>query len=459
MVLDQVFERFAAGSPVSVMVRGTLEYALAPQALDALFERTAARQYTKELLFSSVVDLMSLVVCKIRPAVHAAYQALADRLPVSLTAVYDKLARMEPAVSAALVRETAQRLAPLVGGRGEREAWLPGYRVKVLDGNYLARTQHRLKELRGTRAAALPGMSVVVLDPQALLAVDYFPCASGHAPERSLLGQVLATARPGEVWLGDRNFCTTDFLAGLRQRGAHFLVRQHRATVTWEALTPLRRRGRTDGGAVFEQPVRLTNVAGEPVVRRVVVRLDRPARGGDTELWLLADLAEGAAGGVRLAEVYRKRWTIAGLFQDLTQTLACEVETLGYPKAALFAFAVALVASNVLAVVKAALRAAHGAEKVEAEVSGYYVAEEVSGTYRGLMVAIPAEHWAPFRDAPLPQLAALLRRLAAGVRLAAFRKHPRGPKKPAPKRPSCGRYKHVATAKLLAQRKAKKKSP
>ena len=62
MVLDEIFERFVQQSPVTVMVRAALEHALAPQVIDALFERTAERQYTRTLLFSSVVDLMGTVV-------------------------------------------------------------------------------------------------------------------------------------------------------------------------------------------------------------------------------------------------------------------------------------------------------------------------------------------------------------------------------------------------------------
>ena len=57
----------------------------------------------------------------------------------------------------------------------------------------------------------------------------------------------------------------------------------------------------------------------------------------------------------KVAFLYRKRWTIEEAFQTLTEVLRCEVETLGYPKAALFAFATAVLAYNTYAVVKAAL--------------------------------------------------------------------------------------------------------
>src|SRR4051812_43026594 len=112
MLCDEVFEQFAREAPVCVMVRATLENALNPRALDQLFEDTAQRQYTRTLLFSSVVDLMSTVVCRIRPSINAAYQKQAPLLGVTRKAVYDKLDRLEPAIAAALVRHTAAALGP-----------------------------------------------------------------------------------------------------------------------------------------------------------------------------------------------------------------------------------------------------------------------------------------------------------------------------------------------------------
>jgi hypothetical protein len=55
------------------MSQAILEHALCPRELDQLFERQADKQYTRELLFSSVVDLMSLVVTCTYSSVRAAY--------------------------------------------------------------------------------------------------------------------------------------------------------------------------------------------------------------------------------------------------------------------------------------------------------------------------------------------------------------------------------------------------
>src|SRR3954466_4967868 len=284
MVLDDIFERFARQSPVTVMARAALEHALSPQAIDALFDRTAERQYTRTLLFSSVVDLMGTVVAKIQPAVNSAYRAKAEALGVSLRAVYDKLERLEPGLSAELVRHTARTLDPVITAMGGgRSAWLPGYHLKILDGNHLAGTEHRLKELRTVGAGALPGKALVVLDPQAMLVTDVFPCEDGHAQERSLLDQVLETIRSGEVWIADRNFCTTGFVFGIARRGGHFVIRQHQATLHIELIGERRACGRSETGAVFEQEARLSDEDGEVMrVRRITVELDTPTRDGET---------------------------------------------------------------------------------------------------------------------------------------------------------------------------------
>src|SRR5436305_6127501 len=114
MLLGKVFERFASGSPLTVMLRGTLEYALRPELLDHLFAATATRQCTHKLLFSTLVDVTALVVCRIHRSHHAAYQAGPATVGASLRALYDNLDHTHPPVPAAPVRHAAERLIPVV---------------------------------------------------------------------------------------------------------------------------------------------------------------------------------------------------------------------------------------------------------------------------------------------------------------------------------------------------------
>src|SRR3954467_1833866 len=245
MILSDVFERFAQDAPLSVMAQAIMENALNPSVLDQLFEDVAEKQFTHKLLFSTIVDLMSVVVCRIRPSIHAAFQARAETVGATIDAVYDKLDGTETAVSAALVQTVAARLVPVVEAMGGGRAdWLPGYRVRLLDGNHLPGTEHRLKELRTTRVGALPGHALVVLDPRLMLATDVVLCEGGHAQERSLLDQILALVAAKDLWIADRNFCTTNFLFGIAGRGGSFAIRQHAATLHWTCVGKRRARGR-----------------------------------------------------------------------------------------------------------------------------------------------------------------------------------------------------------------------
>lgn len=455
MILSDVFERFARDCPLPVMAQGVLENALSPWVVDQLFEDVAERQYTRKLLFSSIVDLMGLVVCRIRPAIAAAYQARAEVIEASLKAVYDKIDRTEPGLSAALVRMVAARLAPVIEQmKGTRPELLPGYHVKILDGNHLAGTEHRLKELRTMRAGALPGQALVVLDPRLMLAIDVILCEDGHAQERSLSDQILGVVRPHDLWIADRNFCTTGLLFGIANRTASFVVRQHASTLHWEFVGGRRACGRVDTGRVFEQTVRATGEAGEVLIlRRITVLLDRPTRDGEMEIHLLTNVPARDARAKAVADLYRERWLIETAFAELEATLDGEIDTLGYPKAALLAFCVALVSYNVLSTVKAALRAAHGAEAVVEGISGYYLADEVRMSYRGMMRAIPKDEWVEFQEMSPKELAEVLVGWARTVPLSEYRTSHRGPKKPKPAKVSGAKIKHVATAKILKARK------
>ena len=300
----------------------------------------------------------------------------------------------------------------------------------------------------------MPGQSLVVLDPELRLVVDVIPCEDGHAQERSLTGAILASVRPGDLWIADRNFCTTQLLYGIAGRGASFIIRQHARNLHWEFVGKRRGRGRVETGRVFEQTIRTTDDAGGILfLRRVTLVLDKPTRGGDAEIHVLTDLPRKVAGARAIAELYRKRWTIETAFQELEGTLQSEINTMGYPKAALFAFCVALVAYNIMSTVKAALRSVHGAAVIDSEFSTYDLAEEVAATHRGMMIAIPEDEWVAFQGMSPRELSPLLKRFAAAVRLSEYRKQPRGPKKPRPKRTSGAKHRHVSTAKLLMRRR------
>jgi IS4 transposase len=459
-MLGIVFERFVEKSPISVMVRGTLERVLGAEQLNLWYERTAQKQYTRDLMFSTVYDLMSQVVFRIKPSINAAYLHQEADVGTSIVSVYNKLNGLETHTAAELVRYSARELTPLIEQvGGERKPWLRGYRVKIIDGNCIEATDHRLKALRDVAAGALPGKALVVYEPAQGFVTDVFPCEDGHAQERSMFGDVLKTVEADDLWIEDRNFCTREFLCEIDNRGAGFIVRQH-AGLPYEIVTSLRPAGRVETGRVAEQRVRVQDAQGNwHVFRRLRIKLDEATRDGDKLLYILTNVPRQKASTKRVARLYRKRWTLETAFQHLEAYFHSEINTLGYPKAALFGFCLALVAYNVVAVVLAALRGVHGENTVDEEVSLYYVANEIAETSKGMMIAIPEPEWLVFRTMSASEMAATLLDLARRVRLRAFRKSPRGPKKPRAKRESPSKQGHVSTAKLLMNREGQPVAP
>ena len=457
MVFGKVLERFVKETPVTVMFRAVMEKAFSTEAIDALFRDTARQQRDGELLFSTVVDLLSLVVCGVRKSVNAAYVAAKKRVGVSVKSIYNKLNGVETEVSRELVRRTATQLGQVARATGRlRPTAFPGYRVKILDGNHLPATEHRLAELRTTSSGPLPGQALCVLEPAMMLITDVFPCEDGHAQERQLLPAVLETVRRKDVWIADRNFCTTNFLFGIAQRYGFFVIRQHASTLTYELLKKRTVVGRCPTGMIYEQSMRLSHPDGRTLkIRRITVVLDEPTENGDTEINILTNLPKRQFTGIAVAEGYRGRWTVENAFQELEQSLESEICTLGYPKAALLAFCLAVVTYNLLSVVKTSLVKIHGQVLPRERVSGYYLAEEISASYRGMSIAVPTQTWQrKFASLTPRALANALDKLATYVDPEQFRKAKCGPKKPRPKRTSGKRNHHVSTARLIAARKS-----
>ena len=441
------FEPFVAGAPCAVMTRALAEYVVDEEWLAALFEREAATQYRRQITIDQLVDVLLDVVCGVQGSVRSAFLHRKDEITASLSAFYGKLNRTDPAVGMALVSQVAERLRPVMHElvpQGEEP--LAGVRSLILDGNMLAGTEHRLAPLRETRAAALPGKSLVLLECATGLVTQTVLWEDAHSQERALLPQLRLP--PGVHLLADRNFCVRWFLESLHQAGSYFTIRHHRA-YGLPGAGKGRRVGRVDTGEVFERWFVATEEAESSVRWRLLtLQLDEPTRDGESQIVLLSNLpAEFDA--LAIVAAYRVRWTIEGHFQRLTDFLHCELPTLGEPRAALFAFAMALVAGNLLAAVIAAFQAAHGRE-MATNLSYHYLVDDVAGNYRGMLLALPPRRWTFIRRCTVKEFAQLMLAAARCANLSILRKTRRGPKQPR-RTPNCKNIRHLSTKRVLAQ--------
>ena len=454
--LPPEFTPFAEHVPLATMVRGLLEWTLDEASVQSLFRDHAVTQYERELTLFGMVYLLIQVAAGVRASVFQAYQAdqsaAVAHVQVSYQALYGKLARTDLAIPEALVRYGAEKLRPLAKALPPtQDQPIDGYRLRIVDGNALAGSERRLKKLRRWAAACLPGKSLVVYEPALGLVTDLVLCADAYTQERVLVEDIVPQVQVNDLWVADRGFFTAKFLLGVASRSGFFVVREHKQSLRWKALTILKKRGRNADGIIWEQKVLITNPAtGETLEgRRVELHLRKPTRNGDTVIAVFTNLPTSVAAKEVLA-VYLERWKVENHFQFLTDCLQCEVTGLGQPNAALCMFALAVLAGNALGIVRAALRKAHGVEQ-EREVSGYYLADEVAGDYRTLMKLLPAEKWLVWRGLSIGQMTQLLPTIAQAVPIKALKRHPRGPKKPRGKLQFNRKRLHVSTARLLAE--------
>ena len=443
-----MLDLFCEKMPISSMLRGLLERCLSADRLNQIFDENASNQYTRNLLFSTVCHLLLHVVLRVHPSTHAAYQKFKTSIPVSITALYDKLNGMETAVSSALVRDMASDLSHVLDALEiTPESWLPGYPIRILDGNSLAASEKRLQVHHAVGAAPLPGKSLVVLDPERRLVVEVFPCEDGHAQERSLLKAVIATFRAGQLWIADRNFCTLGFLEGIHQHQAYTILRRH-ANLPFVELAPFSQAALTEEGQrILEQPIEIEGRRH----RRIRVELAKPTRDGDLYIDLITNLP-ATVGASTVADLYRKRWTLETAFQHIEKHFQSEINTLAYPGAALFGLCLALVAYNIFSVMLAALDSAHE-KPVSKTVSSYYIAHDIASSFQALILLGDALDWSFLVTYSPAKFAHWLRQVALHIELPTLKKHSRGPKKPKQKPPYDPKHPHESTYQLLLGKK------
>lgn len=377
---------------------------------------------------------------------------MAERLPVSLAALYAKVQRTEPAVLRALVRGSAERLVPLVACLPERHS-LPGWQLRVFDGNHLPASEKRLAPLRGFSGAALPDHTLVVYDPDSALVCDIVACEDAHESERTGAAALIERAQAQQVWIGDRHFCTQAIVQGLAERGAGCIVREHARHPRLRSSGPWSTQADIETGRVREQAIELAEPHEGALRhwRRIEIALHAPTDSGEPTIVLWSNLPPEIDAGT-IARLYRKRWRIEGMFGRLESVLHSEIKTLGHPRAALLGFAVAVLAYNVLALLKQFIEHAHRHSHAELDVSTYHLAVDIASDYGTMLRMVAPEHLPHADDDPqqLVDHLLLLAKRMSPKQLATSKRKPKAAQAKCYVDGVTARS-HVSTARVLKQ--------
>lgn len=456
--IGSMVDRFSEKTPVAVLARAALEHIFSDDSLEKVFEDNATRQYTRTLAFSSCFWLMVDVVTKKQPSLNAAYEDAKEQLEVSVQSVYNKIDGLELGILEQLVVQTAKSVVDVLDcWKVKGREVLPGIRCRIMDGNIMAGTDHRIGELRGTRAAALPGRSLCFYDPQYRIIDEVILDENGHAQDRSQFDEVLERVRKGECLIGDACFGTQKLMIGIDSRSAYFILRKPSNTAI-ELVGKRKKIGPSETGDVFEQTAILHAKDGSTLTMRQI-SIDRyePTETGKEVVELLTNLPAKFL-PMDIANAYRCRWRIENAFQDLATTLKTEITTLGYPSAALFGFCIGVVLQNMLSLIESSLQIANPKELKQTErLSRYRIALEIQRTTIGMEIAIEPATWTKrFGDMLASEFAAWALGIASKADVAKYKTSKWSPKGPPPKRKSGNRGNHVATSQMIEERRKSK---
>lgn len=452
-MFQAVMERFSQQAPAALLFRGMVAWVFSDERLEEIFRQFKERQVESELLFSTMIRLLTRVVVGSKRSVNAAFVDMKQEVGVSSQALYDKLSGVELPVSEALVRVPVESLMKIVKRtRIIYDDPIPGYRTYVIDGKRLDGTEHRLKETRSITNAPLPGTGVAVLDMQHRLFVDIALDEDAHACERKVLKRMIPRLEKGALYIQDRNFSDGPLIDQYCKAKAYFLVRQHRRSPVWQATGPLENKGvDARGGKVSEQASQVKLPDGSwKAVRRVVIKLATPTRNKDKEISVLTNLPPKVT-AVQIANGYAKRWTVETCLGHLAQALKAEINTLAYPRAALVGFAVGLVVFNIISTLQTLLlKYARCQEKPK--LSKYYLACEIAETMRGLEIMTDQADWRRVARMTFNQFYQWAKRIAQRAQLQKYKSTTRGPKRSPPTRRTINNSTHISTYKILQQR-------
>lgn len=465
--------------PLGEAVLRGFGYMLDPATLATLFETHRGRGYEDVLRFDQLVYLVREALTVHHGSGHRAFTAAAraGRLPVAEQNVYGKLARIPEALSAALLRAGATRLQavlPREVGAAAGPPALADFHWIAIDGKKLKNAAKRLKPLRGAPGKLLGGKLLVALNVAQGLVLAMHADPDGERNDvplvPGLVAQVRAQTPQPILWLGDRQFGNLAVPVELTARpGDRFLLRAPKSLrFQADSARPAEdfedadgRRGRQEWGWIG---------APRDPRRRYVRRLTLALPDADA-LILLTDLLDAATcPAAALLALYRLRWSIERVFQEVTEVFHLQTLIGATPRAMIFQAALCLTLYNLIQVLRAYV-AADGARPV-AEVSSEKLFWEVRDqltTWAQLgdpavvieRAAAPlAESTSAAEAAPAAATAQWLRAALRGCWDDKYRKAPPKKKRPsraaaAPAKVPRGHGGHNSTWRLLQAAKQK----
>jgi len=337
--------------------------------LSSIWDKHRGRCYDRVISFPVVVHLISdaLLISK------SGRQSFQDNmqagvLEASVQAAYQKLARLPIAVSEAFLERstTVLRNAFPEWSAWKRPQSLQAFRIVIYDGKAIKKVARRLKPLRGTKGGLIGGRALVALDWDTNMATTMHGESDGEANEVKHTGSVVQRVNQLfpelKLHMGDRAFCdlvqTRHFMAS---PGDHFLVRHHKKVKFHRDFSVDERVGVITTGETFTESRGWLGSEKDP--RRLYVRRIALSCSDGKPVVLITSLLDADKYAAQdLLWVYRQRWGIEQMFQQVTEVFGLSHLIGTTPKATLFQFSFCMLLYNMMQVIRGCVAQAQSCE-------------------------------------------------------------------------------------------------
>lgn len=426
-----IVERFVEQSPMTIMTRLVLQCALHDDWIDMAVDADEAPddESIRETLFALAVDAIAAIAAQAQtpasPMPHGVPGHASSASGAAVAALHDGMSRWRAGWGRALVRDSVDLLLPVAAARAdERGRTLGGMRLRVLDGAGAGCAPGRAgcdcgRACDDPARDAAPGLTsarvMPVYDPELAMIVDLLPVERGRSHERAFVGALLETVRPGELWMIDGRFDIDAIVSGWPRRGGAFVLRDDGGAAACRPLGGWWDAGLLDGGGVREQAV---GMAGDGEAAGTLRRIEWCGHGLDgapgATVTVLTNLPVEPFDACQVMQLARRRWRDALPFS--LESVLGGVSFGSVPaRASLLASGIAALAYNAFSVMTRVVSGALGLDERDAERVPSHIADGVTATYAGMMIALPPDWWRRYDQLPAATLGQIVRMLAVHV--------------------------------------------
>jgi hypothetical protein len=344
-------------SPLAGAVLEIYDFVFDDQLLNSIYDSHRGHCYEDKLVFTDFLRLMRDALLRHGGSAHKLFVQLEtdDAEPIDESNFYRKLARTPVEVSRALLRECSGRLATLMPvSVATLPACFDGFEAIIGDGKRIKNAAKRLKPTRGYSGKLLGAKALVAVNLRSGMAVAMNDSLDGQTNDvplvQGLMEQLHQIIPRPMLSIWDRQFDDARTFRRLSARpGDAFVVRTHQShSIVVESCVQTRD---ALGRQVLDEIVMMGRGAQAMRVRRITL-----LRGGPDEedVALMTNLLErGSFPAADLLELYRRRWGIEEVFQQVTETFSLSHLIGSAPKAVLLQFAYCLLLYNLMQVIKA----------------------------------------------------------------------------------------------------------